>query len=96
MRPYSQFRAMLAITTASLRAIFRSPSAVVFSFVFPLIFILVFGFIGGGGFTIRVALENPADTNNILIRQGLMQNPSIRLITNLSPAERRPMLRKDG
>jgi ABC-2 type transport system permease protein len=46
---YNQVTAMLAITKASLRAIFRSPSAVVFSIAFPLIFILVFGFIGGSG-----------------------------------------------
>jgi len=44
-QPYSQFRAMLAISRASLRAILRSPSAVIFSLGFPLIFILVFGFI---------------------------------------------------
>lgn len=46
---YNQYRAMLAITRGSLRAIFRSPSAVLFSIAFPLIFILIFGFIGGGG-----------------------------------------------
>jgi len=38
---YSQLRAMWAITKASLRSILRSPSAVVFSFAFPFIFILV-------------------------------------------------------
>ena len=46
---YSQFKAMFAITRASLKAVFRSPSAVIFSIAFPLIFILVFGFVGGGG-----------------------------------------------
>src|SRR5688572_22716854 len=62
-KPYSQFRAMLAITRGSLRAIFRSPSAVVFSFAFPLIFILVFGFIGGGGrVSVRVAFDKQTDT----------------------------------
>jgi ABC-2 type transport system permease protein len=68
MRPYSQFRAMLAITKASLRAIFRSPSAVVFGFAFPLIFILVFGFMGnsGGMKSYKVAIENNADTTNEL------------------------------
>ena len=40
---------MLAITKASLKGIFRSPSAVIFSFLFPLIFILTFGFIGDSG-----------------------------------------------
>ncbi|MBO9572975.1 MAG: ABC transporter permease, partial [Chitinophagaceae bacterium] len=62
-KPYSQLRAMLAITKASLRAIFRSPSAVIFSFAFPLIFILVFGFIGGGSrLSLRVAFDKNTDT----------------------------------
>ena len=68
MKPYSQLRAMFAITKASLRAIFRSPSAVVFGFAFPFIFILVFGFIGdnGGRQSYKVALDNNADTTNEL------------------------------
>ncbi len=62
---YSQIRAMLAITKGSLHAIFRSPSAVVFSIAFPLIFILVFGFIGNGSrVSINVAFEKSADTSN--------------------------------
>ncbi len=68
MKKYSQVRAMLAITKASLRAIFRSPSAVVFSFVFPFIFILVFGFIGdGGGVPVyKIAIDKNCDTTNAL------------------------------
>ncbi len=85
MKQYSQLKAMMAITKGSLRAIFRSPSAVIFSFVFPLIFILVFGFIGSGGFTVNIALANLADTNNILMKNGLLKNSSIRLVTDLSP-----------
>ncbi len=42
---YSQLRAMFAITRASFRSITRSPSAIVFTLLFPLIFIIVFGFI---------------------------------------------------
>jgi ABC-2 type transport system permease protein len=84
MKQYSQVRAMLAITKGSLRGIFRSPSAVIFSFVFPLIFILVFGFIGGGGFSVRVALTNPADTNNFLIKNGLQKNSSVRIVSDLT------------
>jgi len=62
---YSQFKAMLAITRASLKATFRSPSAVVFSIGFPLIFILVFGFIGeGSGFSLDVAMDKGSDTTN--------------------------------
>ena len=59
---------MLAITKASLKAIFRSPSAVIFSFVFPFIFILVFGFVGGnGGVPVyKIAISKGCDTSNAL------------------------------
>ncbi|HEY4060872.1 MAG TPA: ABC transporter permease [Puia sp.] len=75
---YNQFRAMMAITKCSLRAIFRNPSAVAFSFGFPLVFILVFGFIGGGPPTVSFALANPADSNNYVIK-GLLRSPLLRL-----------------
>ncbi len=65
---YNQFRAMLAITRASLRSITRSPSAVIFSFVFPFIFILVFGFIGGNGGrqSFKIIIDPASDTTNDL------------------------------
>src|ERR1700733_1807361 len=68
MQKYSQVKAMLAITKASLTAISRSPSAVIFSFVFPFIFILVFGFIGGnGGKQIyKIVIDPASDTTNDL------------------------------
>ncbi len=68
MQQYSQLKAMMAITKAGLRAIFRSPSAVVFSFVFPFIFILVFGFIGeGGGVPVyKIVIDKNSDTSNAL------------------------------
>ena len=77
-QPYSQFRALRSITRASLRAIFRSPSAVIFGFAFPLIFILVFGFIGGGPIVVHIALRDARDTNNYVIR-ALLASPIIRL-----------------
>jgi len=56
---------MMAITIGSLRAVFRSPSAIIFSFVFPLIFILVFGFISNSGrVSVRVAFDPETDTAN--------------------------------
>lgn len=64
---YNQVTAMLAITKGALKAILRSPSAIVFSIAFPLIFILVFGFLGsGGGLSLKIALSPKSDTLNAL------------------------------
>jgi ABC-2 type transport system permease protein len=78
---YSQLRAMLAITKASLRSIVRSPSAVVFSIVFPFVFILVFGFIGnsGGKQRFNVVVANGSDTNNLLY-QSLQKTEGVKFI----------------
>ncbi len=78
-RPYSQFRAMLAITKASLRAILRSPSAVIFSLGFPLVFILVFGFIGGGGTSVTIGLKNAGDSSNYVM-QALKASGVVKII----------------
>lgn len=86
-QPYSQWKAMLAISRASFRAIFRSPSAVIFSFGFPLIFILVFGFIGGGSPTVRIGFTPTTDTSqNNAVYQLLMKYKTIR-ISEKSEAE---------
>lgn len=73
---------MLAITRGSLKAVFRSPSAVIFSFVFPLIFILVFGFIGSGGrVSVRVAFDPRSDTSN-MVYQVLKSIPGFNIVRN--------------
>jgi ABC-2 type transport system permease protein len=67
MAAYSNIRAMRSLIKASLQAIFKSPSAIVFTIAFPLIFILVFGFLGGGGgFSIKVANASGCDTTSRL------------------------------
>ena len=71
---------MMAITKGSLKAVFRSPSAVIFSFVFPLIFILVFGFIGNSGrLSVRVAFDPHSDTSNPVYQQ-LKNIPGFNII----------------
>lgn len=81
MQKYSQVKAMLAITRASLKAIFRSPSAVIFSFVFPFIFILVFGFIGDGGGvpTYKIAIGKNSDTANAFF-DSIKTNNRIKIV----------------
>jgi ABC-2 type transport system permease protein len=85
---YSQFTAMRAITIASLRSIMRSPSAVVFSFVFPFVFILVFGFIGNSGSrqNFRVVMDENADTSNILYN-ALKTSEGVRIVSYTSEEE---------
>ena len=67
MTKYSNLRAMRALIKASLQAILKSPSAIIFTIAFPLIFILVFGFLGNGsGFHITVATAPGSDTTSRL------------------------------
>ena len=78
---------MLAITKASLRAILRSPSAVIFSIFFPLVFILVFGFMGnGGGPSYKIVLAKNSDTSNAII-DSLKAFTNIKFIAEKSDAD---------
>ncbi len=83
MRPYSQIKAMMAIAQASFRSIVRSPSAVVFTLAFPLVFILVFGFISGGGVSLYVALDKESDVKNPLF-DSIATMQGIHLVPGLS------------
>src|SRR5688572_25794766 len=89
---YSQSTAMWAICKASLRALRRSPSAIIFSLVFPFIFILVFGFVGGGGPTVRIAFTKDSDTTNLFYKV-LTGIQNIRVV-NKEPAELEEDLQK--
>jgi ABC-2 type transport system permease protein len=92
-KKYSQLQAMFAVTQASLRSITRSPSAVVFTLAFPLIFIIVFGFIGGGSFSVDVAVKKDCDKNNP-VYQALLQVPVVKLDTSLTEEEMQKDLEK--
>lgn len=86
---------MLAITKASLRSIFRSPSAVIFSFAFPLIFILVFGFIGdnASGPVYKIAIDKNCDTANALF-DSIKASNKIRIVNFPDAKELRSSLVK--
>jgi ABC-2 type transport system permease protein len=79
MKKYSNTKATFAIAKASFKSILRSPSAVVFSLLFPLIFIVVFGFIGGGGLTVDVGVGKNNDINSP-IYQALENIKMVHLI----------------
>lgn len=66
---YSNLTALLAMTNASLRSTFKNPSAIVFAIAFPMIFILVFGFLGNDkSQTLGVARAEGLDTNSALYK----------------------------
>ncbi len=69
---------MRSLIRASLQAILKTPSAIFFAFAFPLIFILVFGFMSNGSsFHISVAAAPGSDTTNALYTV-LRQVPSLK------------------
>ena len=75
---YNQLVAMLAIAKASLKSIFRSPSAVIFSFLFPIIFILVFGFLSSTTPVIKVAFKEQSSTQNELYKK-LLEKSNLKI-----------------
>ena len=78
---YNQMKAMMAIAKASLSSIFRSPSAVIFSFLFPIIFILVFGFLSSSSPVIKIVFD-PSSSNNNELYQQLIQKKSLKVIVS--------------
>jgi ABC-2 type transport system permease protein len=71
---------MWAMAKASLRALMKSPSSIVFSIAFPLIFIMIFGFMGGSGPVITIAFDKNSDTSSTNpIIAGLRKIPNIRV-----------------
>jgi ABC-2 type transport system permease protein len=83
----------MAVAKASFRSIMRSPSAVIFNLVFPLIFIVVFANIGGSAMKIDVGVAKDCDTNSIIYK-ALEKNKIINLIKNQSAAEMHTNLSK--
>src|SRR5690349_16013909 len=72
MAQYSQLKAMLAVTKASLVSTFRSPQSIFFSLFFPIVLIWIFGSLagsGGGAPSVDVAFEKNVDSTSVLYQQ---------------------------
>ncbi len=77
---YSQSRALWAITKASFKAIFAQPISIVFSLLFPIIFILIFGAFGNSGIpTQKIAIRPGSDTVNAVF-DSLKANKFVHLM----------------
>ncbi|HEY0177094.1 MAG TPA: ABC transporter permease [Pedobacter sp.] len=92
-KPYNHTKATLALAKASFRSIMRSPSAVVFTLAFPLIFILVFGFLGSGGIKVDLAVAPGSDMQNPVIK-ALEQTSVVKLIKDKNAVEIQQSLEK--
>lgn len=90
---YNQAKALLAMSRASLKGILRSPSAVIFSLGFPLVFILVFGFIGEGGPSVKIGIDPSTDTTSFVFQQ-IRKEPSLKLTMNEPAAQMDDELKK--
>jgi len=68
-KSYSQFRASIAVAKASFLAMLRSPTSVVFSLLFPITFIIVFGaMVDTNAVNIKIAFTPNSDTSGILYK----------------------------
>jgi len=92
-KPYNHTKATLALAKASFRSILRSPSAVVFTLAFPLIFILVFGFLGGGGIKVDLAVAPRSDLKNPVVK-ALEETAVIKLVQGKNEQEIQQLLEK--
>jgi len=80
MSSYSNFQAFRALVKASLQSIAKSPSAIVFNIAFPMIFILVFGFLGEGRQEPVRVISAPGNDTTLSLFRGLHQAPGIKWV----------------
>ena len=69
VKKYSQSKALGAITKASFLASLKNPQSFIFSLIFPLVFIFIFGAFSGNSLTrFTLALSPTCDTSNVLYK----------------------------
>ena len=93
-RSFREIKAVLILSKFSLLATLRSPTSVVFSLLFPIIFIVVFGsMIGDQSPVMKLAVGPGCDTTN-RVYQAIGKIPAITLVKRMSVAEQSEALRK--
>jgi ABC-2 type transport system permease protein len=92
--PASQLKAAFAISKFSLLATIRSPTSIVFSLLFPIIFIVVFGSINVGKVPDqKLAITQGCDTANMVFK-AIKSIPGIVFSNSLSPSALQEALKK--
>ena len=87
-----QCQAFLGLLKASLISTCRNPSSLVFGFLFPLVFILVFGVMGEHPTKLNVGVISPGPTGNAVMH-ALGESKAIRLLTLLPVTKMRAELK---
>jgi ABC-2 type transport system permease protein len=77
-RPTNQFRAFLALTKASLLGQIRNFSTLFFGFLFPIVFIAIFGFLGNATTKVTLGVAPGTDTQSP-VYQALAKIPAVTL-----------------
>jgi len=91
---YNNLKASIAIARASLVSMLRSPTAVVFSILFPIIFIVVFGsMVDNASLKMKIAFTPGSDTSNIVYRM-ITGIKAIQPQTGLKPKVMQDALKK--
>jgi ABC-2 type transport system permease protein len=93
-KPTNQVKAALTISKYSLLGMFRSPTSIVFSILFPIIFITVFGSINvGQPPAMKLAIAPGCDTTGIVFK-AIKSIPNLVLAKGSSPTELSADLKK--
>ena len=79
---YSHSRAFRAYVKASLTALSRNLSSMVFGFLFPFIFILIFGFMDNRALTLDIGVAEKCERNNPVFEK-FMNMKSLRMVSAL-------------
>lgn len=64
----NQLRAYIALAWYSFRAQTRNPATFAFGFIFPVVFISIFGLIGGSGQTINLGIPKNSNADNPIVQ----------------------------
>lgn len=93
-KSYSQLRAAFALAKASLLAMLRSPTSIVFSLLFPIIFIVVFGsMVDTTIVPLKISLGPNSDTSNV-IYESIRKIKHLTIVTNMPQDEAQEALQK--
>jgi ABC-2 type transport system permease protein len=93
MKLEKNIRSTLGMAKADLISTFRNKASIFFGVIFPIIFIAIFGFIGEGNITYKLAIAPDSSTDNLVI-ESIENVDYIEIIENLSREEIEERLNK--